>query len=304
VSTSVRQTRRPLSVIGLSVAATVVISSLVAAPAQAVKTPSCSTNYTAAHAKTCIRIASAAFTSAWKSSLTKHNKSTKKAHIVAWTAFPTNPCISSGEGDVAVASFYCDKNRTVYMAAGAAKYWTKTYAKYTKKSIVKKDAKAAHVTLATMKKGYATQGYATELAHEYGHAMQDRLGVFDFYQNKINETSTWEEQTALAAGIEVGADCLAGWSLSRASVRGKLRMTQFAKWASRATIAELGAGVATNYPFIYPMEEPSPQGHSNSYWRLKSFNYGMSIGKTRADGMAGCVNKVASWANIPVPPGF
>ena len=81
-----------------------------------------------------------------------------------YTGVPLNPCFDATVGDVVEASFWCDRNETVYVSAPASPYWTRDYAREAKaQGILAADARRVHRSQKRLLAGFANQGAATAM---------------------------------------------------------------------------------------------------------------------------------------------
>lgn len=274
-----------------------------AAPAQTTSaTPqACAAKRTAANFRECITKATATFTALWAPGIAAHGGDPAPATIRIFTGAPINPCVDATESDVAVASFWCDKNRSVYVSAPASPYWTREYARSAKRQgVLASDAKRLQRTQKRLLRGYPNQGAATELAHELGHWVQTALGIDTWYMSRI--TADTAASGSYAAAFEFAADCMAGWAQGRAAVTGAWGNTPVIRWASHATIAELGGLAEPMKPgFVFPRDTEF-FGHGGSWSRLRLYNQGWTLGVRGADGITGCASAAARITHTPSPP--
>jgi predicted metalloprotease len=271
------------------------------APAQAAAASSCSGHRTPTSFRTCIAAADAAYTALWSPVLAAHGVSVIPPAIDIFTGIPINPCVDATEGDVAVASFWCDKNRTVYVSAFASPYWTREYAREARRQgVLAFDAVRTGRSQARLLRGYANQGAATELAHELGHWVQEQAGIDAWYLARSSGNGA--RAGAYQSAFELSADCMAGWVQGRAAATGSWRNTPFIRWAGHAAIAELGGDMTGMRPgFIFP-PEGTVIAHGGPHTRLRMYDRGFALGVANADGLRACARAAARFTGSSAPP--
>lgn len=283
-------------------AASLLAASLLAAPAQAMAaTPAaCAPTRTPASFRACIATAATAYTGLWAPVLAARGKSAQPPTVRIFTGVPLNPCFDATVGDVAVASFWCDENSSVYVSAPASPYWTREYAREARRQgVLAGDAKRLHRTQKRLLRGLPNQGAATEFAHELGHWVQSASGIASYYEVKGQGTGRLADRYRSA--FELAADCMAGWVQGRASASGAWRDTPFIEWADLATIAELGADLSDMKPgFRFP-KEAEIVGHGGAHSRLTMYRGGYALGRVGADGIDGCAAAAASFTSTQPP---
>lgn len=272
-----------------------------AMPAVATTPPSCSPTRTPESFRACIAKATATYSAVWAPSIAMHGGDPTPATIRIQTGVPLNPCFDATMGDVAVASFWCNKNRSVYVSAPASPYWTREYARSARaQGVLASDARRLHRTQKRLLRGYANQGAATELAHELGHWVQTQVGIDDWYTSR--SAGNDDAAGAYAAAFEFAADCMAGWVQGRAAVTGAWSNSRVIRWASHATIAELGGLPEPMKPgFRFP-KDTEFFGHGGSWSRLRLYDQGWVMGVRGDDGITGCATAAAGITGTQVPP--
>ena len=291
--------RRPSLVVGaLATAATLLMTAL---PAQAAAPVACATTRTPANFRSCIATATSEYSALWAPSISAHGGDAAPPTIRIPKGVALNPCFDATVGDVAVASFWCNKNLSVYVSAFASRYWTTEYTRAAREQgVLAADAKRLHRTQKRLLRGYPNQGAATELAHELGHWVQTKVGVDEFYITR----SQGDDATAgaYAAAGEFAADCMAGWVQGRAAATGTWKNTKLIRWASHATIAELGGLPEPMKPgFVFP-KDTEFFGHGGSWSRLRLYDQGWVMGVQGVDGITGCANAAATITATTAPP--
>jgi predicted metalloprotease len=216
---------------------------------------------------------------------------------------PINPCFDATVGDVAEASFWCNKDSTVYFSSFAAPYWTRQYAREARRQgVLAGDARRVGRSQQRLLRGFANQGAATELAHELGHWVQTQTGLDAWYTAKSAGTTAAAARYASAG--ELAADCMAGWVQGRTAADGSWRNTALIRWANHATIAELGGDLSGMRPhFLFPPEQPVI-GHGGPTPRLAMYDAGWRLGVANADGIVSCANAAAQLTRTTAPPGL
>ncbi|WP_305883766.1 neutral zinc metallopeptidase [Actinoallomurus soli] len=121
---------------------------------------------------------------------------------VFWSTPGSSPC--GTYPSPGVAAFYCPSNASIYIGVTDAQ-------------------KAA----GGMPVRYNV-AYAREVAHEYGHAIQDQTGILDYSQRARSEATTTEGRNAVTKRSELQAQCLSGVFMS--SVKGTFPVTP-EQWA-------------------------------------------------------------------------
>ena len=239
---------------------------------------------------------------AWTPILAAHGLAATPPSVAVFRTVPVNPCVDGSEGDVAVASFYCDQNATVFVARLAAPWWTREYARQAREQgVLASDAAATHRTQRRLLRGFALQGAATEFAHELGHWVQQQAGLLAWYQQRI-ESSGDRLAGRFHSAFELSADCMAGWVQGRAAASGAWRDSPLIRWAQHATIAELGGDLSGMRPgFRFPRDLPVI-AHGGPYSRLRLYDRGHAIGTAGADGLTRCATAAATYTNTPTPP--
>lgn len=270
-------------------------------PATASTTESCSGTRTPASFRACIASAARVYTALWQPLLTSRGLPAAPPNVDIFTGPPLNPCVDATQGDVAVASFWCDKNTTVYVSSFASPYWTREYAREARRQhVLASDAQRTHRTQKRLLRGFANQGAATEFAHELGHWVQHQAGIEAWYTERL--MGPGPKAAAYQSAAELAADCMAGWVQGRAAATGSWRNTAFVRWASHATIAELGGDLTGMRPhFRFPREE-SVIAHGGPYSRLRLYDAGFALGASGSDGLTGCATAAASYTGTEPPP--
>jgi predicted metalloprotease len=270
----------------------------------AVTAASCPHRYTAAALVTCITTAEAVYLAMWQKDLAVIGvRNPTPPRIVIFSAIPENPCISS-EGDAAEASFWCDKNNTLYVAGNAAQTWTVYYAKAAAAHhVLASDAKTAGTTVADLLGGYPLVGATTEFAHELGHWAQQVSGQMAWYDERVANPD-FAVSAKAESTREGSADCLSGWMQARTAAAGTWVDTPIGRWAHHATMAELGYDLESVKPnFTYPKERPADvNGYGSSYTRLKFYDMGYAAGRAGKPGLTTCSRTVANYLSAPLPP--
>jgi predicted metalloprotease len=261
----------------------------------------CSGTRTPASFRACITTATSVYTQVWAPLVTAHGGAPAPPTIMVFTGIPLNPCFDATVGDVAVASFWCDVNGTVYVSAPASPYWTREYAREAKRQgVLASDAARVGRTQGRLLRGFANQGAATELAHELGHWVQTQTGLTAWYAERSAGDTPKSDRYSSAA--ELSADCMAGWVQGRAAASGRWRNTAFIRWAQHATIAELGGDLSRMRPhFTFPRERVII-GHGGASTRLSLYDAGWSLGVANADGITGCAEAAARLTSTDTPP--
>ena len=261
----------------------------------------CSPTRTPASFRACIATATAAYTQLWQPLLAAHGSTTGSPAVSIYTGVPLNPCFDATVGDVVEASFWCDRNETVYVSAPASPYWTRDYAREAKaQGILAADARRVHRSQKRLLAGFANQGAATELAHELGHWVQYATGIDAYYLQKSQGTGRLAERYGSA--FELAADCMAGWVQGRAAASGAWRNTAVLRWASHATIAELGGDLSGMRPHFRFPRETTVIAHGGPYSRLRLYDAGWALGASAADGVTGCAQAAADYTRTEPPP--
>jgi predicted metalloprotease len=261
-------------------------------PAFAASPAVCAPARTPASFRACIATAASVYTALWAPALTSRGKAALPPTVSIFTGTPINPCFDATVGDVAVASFWCDMNTTVYVSAPASPYWTREYAREARRQgVLAYDARRLHRTQKRLLAGLPNQGAATELAHELGHWVQFASGQDSYYYVKGQGTSRVAD--LYRSAFELSADCMAGWVQARAAVTGAWRNTPFIHWAEQATIAELGGDLSGMRPnFVFP-KEAEIIAHGGPHIRLAMYDTGYRLGRRAADGIDGCAAAAA-----------
>jgi hypothetical protein len=267
---------------------------------------SCPRAYTLAAFKVCVAKATAVYVATWKRDLVAAGIHVRVVppRIVVFTSPPKNPCLDTSAGDVALASFWCGKNRTVYVDGRAGAYWTKDYAQAAyARTVLASDAEAARTTVADLRSGFPLVGATTELAHELGHWAQQVTGQMAWYDTRIASHS-FAVSNGATVTAELSADCMAGWVQGRSAVDRTWVDTLVGRWAHHATMAELGGDITSvRAGFVFPREKPSTIiGYGNAYTRLRVYDLGSSAGRARKHGLAFCSRSVATYIGAPAPP--
>ncbi len=253
--------------------------------------------------KACVALASSTYVRTWRDELARRGTTAAAApRAVIFTAVPRNPCVDGSVGDVAVASFWCGKNRTVYVSATAAPFWTREYARQAAEArVLPLDAAAVGMSTARMRSGYPLAGAATELAHELGHWVQESTGQMAWYQKRIDSTDV-DVSNGYKLASELSADCLAGWVQGRAARDRTWRATPFDRWAQHATMAELGADMTgMRRGFTFPKED-FLAGYGGPYSRLLFYDKGYAAGTSGRAGLSTCAAAAASYTSTTRPP--
>ncbi|MBK9740343.1 MAG: neutral zinc metallopeptidase [Actinobacteria bacterium] len=280
----------------------VILAAVAIAPtASSAEPAACSGSRTPASFRACIAVAAQVYTRQWAPVLSARGGSVAVPTIDIFTGPPINPCVDATAGDVAVASFFCDKNRTVYVSAFASPYWTREYAREARRQgVLASDARRTGRTQARLLRGFANQGAATELAHELGHWVQEQAGIFGWYSRRA--AGDGPRAGAYQSAAELSADCMAGWAQGRAAATGAWQNTPFVRWANHATIAELGGDLSELRPgFRFP-REAVVIAHGGPWSRLQMYDKGFAFGVANADGLVACARAAASRTSTPLPP--
>ena len=272
------------------------------APSATAEAPaSCAAKRTPATFRACIATATDAYTRLWRPLLAAHGSTTALPAVSIYTGVPLNPCFDATVGDVVEASFWCDKDETVYVSAPASPYWTRNYAREAKaQGVLAGDARRLHRAQKRLLTGFANQGAATELAHELGHWVQYATGIDAYYLQKSSGTSRLADRYGSA--FELSADCMAGWIQGRAAATGSWRNTPVLRWASHATIAELGGDLTGMKPHFRFPQETTVIAHGGAYSRLRMYDAGWALGVSAADGVVGCAQVAADYTRTEPPP--
>ena len=292
--------RRLATALASAVLASVAITA--PAPSAAAAPPAaCSGTRTPSSFRACVATAATVYTALWAPQLVGRGASATAPGISIFTDVPVNPCFDATLGDVAVASFWCDLNSTVYVSAPASPYWTREYARAARQQgVLASDARRVHRTRKRLLKGHPNQGAATEFAHELGHWVQYASGQDDYYFVKGQGTSRMADRYRSA--FELSADCMAGWVQGRAAVTGTWRDTHFIRWAGLATLAELGGDLSDMKPnFVFP-KETEIIAHGGPNARLTMYRRGFALGSTGAEGIDGCAAVAAHFTGTVAPP--
>jgi predicted metalloprotease len=270
-------------------------------PAHAEAPRSCSGTRTPATFRACIADAATAYTQLWAPLIALHGGSGTAPTIRIFTGVPLNPCFDATVGDVAVASFWCDEDSSVYVSAPASPYWTREYAREAKRQgVLSSDAARVGRTQNRLLRGFANQGAATELAHELGHWVQTQTGLATWYQER--SAGSTARAGRYGSAFELSADCMAGWVQGRAAATGRWRNTPFIRWAGHATIAELGGDMTGMKPhFRFPPERPVI-GHGGPQPRLQMYDVGWLQGVSNSDAVTGCADAAARLTSTDAPP--
>jgi predicted metalloprotease len=278
------------------------LAAMPAPPAAAAPPATCSADFSSAALNSCIEAAAATYAAAWAPVLAAHGAAATAPGIVVFRAVPVNPCVDGSQGDVAYASFWCDRNATVYVSRIAAPWWTREYARQAREmGVLAADAAATHRSQRRLLRGFALQGAATELAHELGHWAQQQAGVLAWYQERM-DTSGDRLAGRYQSAAELAADCMAGWVQGRAAASGTWRDSALIRWAQHATIAELGADMSGMRPgFRFPRDVPLI-AHGGPYSRLRLYDRGQALGGRNADGLTACARAAAKYTGTPPPP--
>jgi predicted metalloprotease len=261
----------------------------------------CSGTRTPVSFRACIAQAASVYTALWAPELVARAASATPPTISIFTGIPFNSCVDATVGDIAVASFWCDKDATVYVSAPASPYWTREYAREAKRQgVLAFDAQRVHRTQKRLLRGHPNQGAATELAHELGHWVQYAAGFDDYYFVKGQGTSRKADMYRSAS--ELSADCMAGWVQGRGAASGSWRDTPFIRWAGLATIAELGGDLSGMRPsFAFP-KDATIIAHGGASTRLAMYRQGLSLGARGAEGIDGCAAFAARFTGTQPPP--
>jgi hypothetical protein len=262
---------------------------------------SCSTTRTPASFRACIATAAEVYTRLWSPVLSAHGIPVVLPTVDIFTAPPINPCVDVTAGDVAVASFYCDKTRTVHVSAFASPFWTREYAREARRQgVLASDARRVGRTQARLLRGFANQGAATEFAHELGHWAQEQSGSYAWYVQR--SAGNGKRAGAYQSAAELAADCMAGWVQGRAAATEAWRTTRFVRWAQHATIAELGGDLSGMGPHFRFPPEGTVIGHGGPHSRLLLYDQGFALGVSGADGLAACATRAARFTGTSAPP--
>ena len=273
-------------------------SAVLAAPADAAA-PGCAATVTSDSIRACVSAARRAYVDAWRPALAGRGVAVVEPSTRLFRAVPANPCIPPIDGDVAVASFWCDENRTVYVARTAAPYWTREYARDARRQgVLASDARQAGTTVRRLQRGVPLVGLTTELAHELGHWVQEQTGVDDWYRARFESGRPRAERFYSAS--ELSADCLAGWVQARTEADGTWRGGPLVRWAEHATIAELGGLGPLRPGFRYDPDLPVT-GHGGAHERLAMYDAGRRLSRTGLDGIVGCAQEAATLTRTPLP---
>lgn len=278
--------------------AAVLAPTTLARPAEAAGA-GCAVTVTAETVRACVDAARTSYVLAWRPALEARGVTVVEPTTRLFRAFPANPCIPPIDGDVAVASFWCDENRTVYVARTAAPYWTREYARDARRQgVLASDARRAGTTERRLLRGFPLAGAATELAHELGHWVQEQTGLDDWYRARIESARPHADRYASA--IELSADCLAGWVQARTEYDGTWRGGPIVRWAEHATIAELGGLGPLRPGFTYAPDRPI-LGHGSAHERLAMYDAGRSLARTGREGILGCARAAATLTRTALP---
>ncbi|GAA4634445.1 hypothetical protein GCM10023196_076000 [Actinoallomurus vinaceus] len=118
-------------------------------------------------------------------------------HRVFWSTGGQSPC--GTYPSPGVAAFYCPSNQSMYIGVT--------------------DAQKAAGGLPVR----YNVAYAREIAHEYGHAIQDQSGILGYAQQARSEATSTTDRNAVTKRSELQAQCLSGLFLG--SVRSTFPVT-------------------------------------------------------------------------------
>ncbi|GAB3419584.1 neutral zinc metallopeptidase [Flindersiella endophytica] len=121
----------------------------------------------------------------WPAPMTKAGVSFHPPTILMWTGSIDTPC-GFVNGSV---SFYCPPNETIYME------WSGDVKQYTAES--SNEARA-----------YARMGATHTVVHEYGHHIQNLVGIMRAYSELRYEAASQDKQLELSRRVELQASCL------------------------------------------------------------------------------------------------
>lgn len=121
----------------------------------------------------------------WPGPMAKAGMTFRKPTILMWNGSIDTPCgFVSGS-----VSFYCPPNETIYME------WSDDVKQYTAQS--SDEARA-----------YARMGATHTVVHEYGHHIQNLVGIMRAYSELRVDATSRDEQLELSRRVELQASCL------------------------------------------------------------------------------------------------
>jgi predicted metalloprotease len=122
---------------------------------------------------------------AWPGPMAKAGMKFREPTILMWTGSVDTPC-GFVNGPV---SFYCPPNETIYME------WSGDVKQYTSESF--DEARA-----------YARMGATHTVVHEYGHHIQNLVGIMEAYHQLRLDAGSQDKQLELSRRVELQASCL------------------------------------------------------------------------------------------------
>jgi uncharacterized protein len=186
----------------------------------------------------------------WARELPRHGTQYQPAHLVLFTQATPSGC---GTASAATGPFYCPRDGKVYLDLGFFSELSRRFG---------------------ARGGDFAQAYV--VAHEYGHHIQDLLGI----ERKMRqaEAADRSQRNALSVRLELQADCFAGVWGHAAYEKGTV---------SRGEVAQaLDAAAAVGDDRIQKEVEgrvnPETFTHGSSAERQRWFNTGMSTGSLDA----------------------
>lgn len=220
---------------------------------------------------------------------------------------PANPC-ESGQDGFSGGSFYCAKNKTIYMhlqwSVADSTIYPQRAAQV--KGVLSADSKMTKTSRNKLKKGYASMREAAILAHEYSHHVQYELGIAQWFAKRSDKYSLGSSKAdRYHYATETAADCMTGVGLYRASSRKLISFGRLGQWGARtffATSNGFNEELPKRSPFVYSNAYKGEiyKGYGEAYWRLRAFNTGQKVAK-KSNAIKTCVSSAAKWKKVPYP---
>jgi uncharacterized protein len=186
----------------------------------------------------------------WSRELAQSGRPYRTAHLVLFSEATPSGC---GTASAATGPFYCPRDGKVYLDLGFFQELSTRFG---------------------ARGGDFAQAYV--VAHEYGHHIQDLLGIER--QVRMAEAANRQERNALSVRLELQADCLAGvWGHS-AYERGTVSRGEIAQ----ALDAAAAVGDDRIQKEVQGRVNPETFTHGSAAERQRWFETGMRTGDLRA----------------------